>query len=349
MKMPNGYGSVYKLPGNRRKPWTVRTTVSRNVGTDGLTHWKYKYIGYYATQGEALIALAHYNENPYDLDSNKLTFADVFNLWSAEHYPRVSQSNINGCNAAYKACQTLQCMKFSDIRKAHLQNVVDTCGKNYPTLKKIKILFTMMYKFALENEIVGKDYSMNVDIKQYSDKNPNKYDRSPFTRDEVSTLWNNVEADAYHSIPLMLIYSGVRISELLDLKKENVHLEERYFDVVKSKTKAGVRKVPIADKVYRLFEQWYTLNNSEYLLSTPNGEHLAYRNYYDSYWMPIMSSLGMVHTPHCTRYTCITLLTAAGVDERVVKKIVGHSGNSITENVYTHLDMETLLEAINKI
>lgn len=47
----------------------------------------------------------------------------------------------------------------------------------------------------------------------------------------------------------MLIYNGVRVSELLDLKKENIHLPERYFDVVDSETENGIRKVPIAEKV----------------------------------------------------------------------------------------------------
>ena len=47
----------------------------------------------------------------------------------------------------------------------------------------------------------------------------------------------------------MLIYSGVRISEMLDLLKSDVHLDEQFFDVIDSKTENGIRKVPIADKV----------------------------------------------------------------------------------------------------
>jgi site-specific recombinase XerD len=50
----------------------------------------------------------------------------------------------------------------------------------------------------------------------------------------------------------MLLYNGVRISEFLDLKKENVHLDEQYFDVISSKTENGIRKVPIAYKVLPL-------------------------------------------------------------------------------------------------
>ena len=51
--------------------------------------------------------------------------------------------------------------------------------------------------------------------------------------------------DKYYQIVLMLIYNSVRISELLDLKKENVHLEEQYFDVIDSKTENGIRKAGI--------------------------------------------------------------------------------------------------------
>lgn len=63
--------------------------------------------------------------------------------------------------------------------------------------------------------------------------------------------------DPYYQIVLMLIYNGCRISEFLDLKKENVHLEEQYFDVIASKTENGLRKVPIADKVLPFYKAWY--------------------------------------------------------------------------------------------
>lgn len=62
-----------------------------------------------------------------------------------------------------------------------------------------------------------------------------------------------------------------------------------------------------------------------------------------------MQPLDMTHTPHDTRHTCISLLTVAGVDERIIKKIVGHAGKGVTENVYTHIEMKPLLEAINRI
>ena len=57
----------------------------------------------------------------------------------------------------------------------------------------------------------------------------------------------------------------------------------------------------------------------------------------------------MKHTPHETRHTCISLLSSEKVDERIIKKIVGHKGQGVTETVYTHFEIEELLDAINKI
>ncbi|MBR4023184.1 MAG: tyrosine-type recombinase/integrase [Ruminococcus sp.] len=55
-------------------------------------------------------------------------------------------------------------------------------------------------------------------------------------------------------------------------------------------------------------------------------------------------------TPHFTRHTCVSMLADAGVTPTIIKKIVGHSGAmSVTESVYTHLDIKVLVDAVNKI
>ena len=107
--------------------------------------------------------------------------------------------------------------------------------------------------------------------------------------------------DIYAQIVLMLIYSGVRVSELLDLKREDVHIDEHCFNVVHSKTSSGIRMVPIHDKTYPIFQKWYE-EGCEYLLHTPDGGHFTYRNYYDSYWTPIMKRIGCTHTPYLYFY-----------------------------------------------
>lgn len=156
MKNPNGYGSVYKLSGNRRKPFVAIVT-DKWILDGKKAIQKRKPIGYYPTQAEAKKALANYNENPYNLDNNKLTFADVYDLWSNRKFQEISESNIKSYKASFKTCEKIHNLQFTSIKLSHLQSVVDESNKNYPTLKKLKTLFAQVFDFAVENEIIGRD------------------------------------------------------------------------------------------------------------------------------------------------------------------------------------------------
>ena len=351
MKLPNGFGSVYKLSGHRRNPWCARKTVGWTFDeAKGKSYPIYEFIGYYPSRQDALTALVSFNADPYDLHHNTITFAEVYEKWSEIHFSKVSESNVKGYQASFRTCSQLHNMKFVEIKLDHLQKAVDESGKNTPTLKKMKIMFGLMYDYAVMHEIVTQD---KRDMVRYVDiskaGNPNSYNRKPFTEKQVQMIWNCRDSNIYYTVVLMLIYTGVRISELLDLEKKDVHLEERWFYVKESKTEAGIREVPIAEKIVPFFEYWMQ-KDCEFLVCTPDQNHFEYRNYYDSYWKPLMEPLKMQsHKPHDTRHTCVSMLTTAGVDERIIKKIVGHKGQGVTETVYTHLELPVKLEAINKI
>ena len=350
MRLPNGYGSVVKLSGKRRNPYVVRKTAGWRYDKDKDKQvQEYIIIGYAPTKADGLQMLAEYNKNPFDVSSAKITFKEIFEKWSASKFPSISDSNVKGYNASYKLCGTLYNKVFKEIKLADLQYVVDTCDKNYPTLRKLKVLFGQLYEYALKNDVCNKNYAEFVDIVKYKDRNPNKRDKNKFDKYELERIWMQQE-DKYYQIVLMLIYSGVRISEMLDLLKSDVHIEEQFFDVIDSKTENGIRKVPIADKVLPFFKAWYNDTDSKYLLHTENGEQFKYRNYYDSYFTPLMENLGFDKTTHCCRHTCISMLAEAKVSQTIIKKIVGHSGAmTLTEKVYTHLDVKELIDAINKI
>jgi len=349
MKLPNGYGSVYKLPGNRRKPWTVRITVSRHMDGDGIYKWKYKYLGYYEEQAEALNALAQYNSNPYDVDAVKVTFTEIYEKWSAEHYPKISKSNATGYVAAYKACAPLHSMKFNDIKKSHLQHTIDTCRKNYPTLQRIKVLLGQLFKFAMQNDICNKDYSSFIDIAQYSNRNPGKLERTMFSTVEIERVWDMAETDERYQLILILIYTGLRIGEFYNLQKSDVSLDGKYFDIKKAKTQAGIRRVPIAQKVYPFFKYWME-KDCDYVFCNSRNNPFCDKVFRNGYWKPMMKALSMEnHRPHDTRHTCVSLMALAQVDDKIVKKIVGHAGQGITEQVYTHFELQQLLDAINRI
>lgn len=351
MKLPNGYGSVVKLSGNRRNPYLIRKTNGWHYDSKKKKQvQEFIIIGYAATRADGLQMLAEYNHNPFDAKAAKMTFKEVYEKWSAHKYPVVSAVNVRGYTAAYKACSGLYHRVFKELKLTDLQTVIDTCGKNYPSLKKIKVLYNQLYEYAIKNDICNKNYSDYVDVIQYKDRNPNKFDRGKFTQEEMELIWEQKE-DKYYQIILMLLYNGVRISEFLELKKENVHLEEQYFDVIQSKTENGIRKVPIADKVLPFYKEWFEQNpHCEYLIYGKRGKHFKYRNYYVSYFQPLMKQLNITHTPHCCRHTCISMLAEAGVDQTIIKKIVGHSGAmTLTEKVYTHFDVQRIVNAINRI
>lgn len=63
-----------------------------------------------------------------------------------------------------------------------------------------------------------------------------------------------------------------------------------------------------------------------------------------------MVQLGFDQTPHCCRHTCISLLAEAKVSPTYQKMIVGRKGAmSLTEKVYTHIDINLLIDAVNSI
>lgn len=350
MRNPNGYGSVYKLSGNRRNPWTARITVGWTFDEEKKkSNPKYKYIGYYPNKKEAMIALSDYNKNPYDLDFNKITFKEVYDKWSNIHFDKISHSNITGYKAAFRLCKEIEDMKFINIKLEHLQYVIDKSGKNTPTLRKLKVLFGMLYDYAIIHELVTADKRELVRYLDISKNgNPNAYNRTAFKTKEIEKLWKLIDSNKYISVILILIYTGLRIGELLSLKKENINLEERWIYIEKSKTDAGIRYVPIAEKVVSFIEYWMS-RDCEYLICTETNKPFKYRNFYDSYWKILMNELGFKHHPHSTRHTCISMLKSVGVDDVIIRKIVGHKGQGVTETVYTHLEMPYKLEAINKI
>ena len=362
MRLPNGFGNISRLSGKRRNPWRARKTTGWKIDEKtNKAKQLYITIGYYPTRQQALQALSDYNTNPYDLDANKITFAEVYEKWSEKKFTEISPSNINGYKASYKMCESIYDVKFSDLKLAHLQNVVDTSGKNYPALKKLKILFNQLFDYAVMHEIVVKDRHMveylNIGKEEKSDKHYR------FTDEEINTLWRWSDGNEYIQVILMLIYSGVRPGELFNTKRTSVDLESRFFTIEKGKNVNAARKVPIHDRTYPFFEYWYN-KGTEYLITNLSGRKFNldtnHQSYTESFWIPILKDIGILqyknakgeisdHLPDDTRHTFTTMWKEKKLDEAMRRKIQGHSGKGIGEIVYTHFELEKLREELNRL
>lgn len=351
-KLPNGYGSVYKLSGNRRNPWVATKTFGWILDEEkGKVKQKQRPIGYFPTKSEALDALASYNENPYDIDTQNITFEEVYNKWSAEHFPTLkNKSSVRTVTAAYKYCKPIYNMRMRDIRVNHLEQTIKDAKVGDSTKARMKSLFNLMYRYAMKHEIVDKDYAALCD----SVKKPKPtIERIPFSQEEIKALWDNIDFP-FVDMVLIGIYSGWRPQELSILKIVNVDLEARTF-TGGLKTEAGIdRIVPIHPLIFSLVEENYNkalATGSEHLFNDENGQQGTYLTYdkYRGRFKKIMKRLNQEHKPHDTRHTFITKGKYYQMDDYILKIIVGHAINDVTEKTYTHRVIEELRREIEKI
>lgn len=138
MKAANGYGGIVKLSGKRRKKYMIRVTQKYYIDEkSGKKKQKFKIIGYTETKKEAVSILRKYHEDgKFDMN---YTFAEVYNLWSKDGLADVSKSYISATHVAYQAFISIHDKEFALLRTVDLQTSIDKSGKNYPTLRKLKI------------------------------------------------------------------------------------------------------------------------------------------------------------------------------------------------------------------
>jgi integrase len=340
MKNPNGYGSVYKLTGNRRKPWGVRKT----IGWDENRKQLYQPLGYYEKREDAMIALAEYNKNPYSIDTAGITFAEVYERWSERKYKTIKRlAYQKQFERSYGLCSELYGMRFVDVKAPHLQAVIDKSGKNPPVQEQIRKLFNQMFAYAMENDIVVKNYAEYIVIQKVEVKK----EKEIFSTEEILALWKH--ADTPHvDMALIMIYTGMRPGELLKIETSKVYLKDRYM-IGGIKTDAGIdRYIPINRKIIHLIERRLK-TGSKYLIPGDDDEEMKYKHFYDHKWTMVMALIDSHHKPHECRHTCISMLDTAGANKVAIKKIVGHSLKGVTERVYTHKDIQELIKTIDMI
>ena len=226
---------------------------------------------------------------------------------------------------------------------------------------RIKSMFNLMLDYALEYEIVDKNYArtFNVSDDIIQEKNEAKRGHIPFTDEEMKILWDNVNIKQYVDVVLIQCYSGWRPQELGLIKLENVDLDKWTY-VGGMKTAAGTnRVVPIHSRIRHLVEAKYKEAQelgSEYLINctdaTTHRSSIAFT--YDKYqkrFIKIRDELGLnsLHRAHDGRMHFITMAKKYEVDEYAIKYIVGHQIQDITERVYTQREIEWLSKEIEKI
>lgn len=265
----------------------------------------------------------------------------------------MSKSSQSSYRAAFKKCDTLHDVPLTAIKKAQMQEIMyRTSSMSKQTQTAIKTLLRSVFKYGLENDIVQKDYSVFVDITAEQKDST----RRPFTDTEIKYLWQNInfvispKSSGILGKPmidtiLIMIYTGIRVNELLDIKTEYINIQERYIDLHGTKTKAARRIVPIHRDILPLIAKRL---DGIYLVPGNNNDRLSYSTYKYTFFNQITNILSINHNPHDCRHSFATYAARSNMDSLSVKRILGHTTKDITLDVYTHSFISDLVSEIDK-
>ena len=351
MKRSNGSGAVYRIKGERRKPWAARVVLGE---VDGA--FIRKYIGYYATKTEAEIAIAMYKAMPTSDDQN-ITLEKLFEKWKKTRaYIDLSADTQGNYNASYRYLKEFHKTKFSQLRTAHFQKAVDLAaeaGKSKSTLTKIKSFCSVMSEYALAEDIVNKTYYKTIRLPRQTKKR----EIQTFSELEIAKLFRFASNPIVGTI-LILIYTGMRITELLTLSKTNVDIDNMLI-VGGVKTDAGMNRIiPIHPKIQPIITRRY--NTAEnYLIEygkeignlkrgTKRTVYSPYRyEYYCDLYFAELERLDIRRlTPHKARHTFFTRMSDRCKDKKAMAIVGGHTDPNFTEKTYVQPDVDRLRKAI---
>jgi len=144
--------------------------------------------------------------------------------------------------------------------------------------------------------------------------------------------------------------TGMKVTEIISLDLEDINLEEDYFKGG-LKTDAGKNRiVPIHPIIKDLVTNRYNKDNIA-LFNDEYGQQGTIMTYdkYRGRFNKVMEKLKMEHRPHDARHTFATKAKLYGVDEYVIKLLMGHAINDVTEEIYTHRTIENLRNELLKI
>ena len=290
-----------------------------------------------------MIALAKYNSDPWDLDQAKATLTEIYELWKEKKGAKMGKASQGSLAAAFKHCKQLHNMKYRDIKSFHVQDCIDNCGKGASTQANIKNLFGHLGHLADELGMLTRPRAnmLTTDSKPETSK-------GPFTEEELASIWKISEVPWVDSI-LVLMYTGMRLGELQNLKAEDVNLEAGTLKAASGdkagKTRAADNRIiPIHSRIMP-FVQNRTQAGDEYLFAHAGSECSDYRYY--RYWGTALKPLGLDHKrAHECRHTFRSRLDSAGANKRCIDLIMGHASTDVGLRVYTHKTVDELKQTI---
>ena len=349
-KRVHGTGTIRIDKRNKKAPYCA-------YGPGTICGMGRDYIGSYPTYAEAQQAIDDYIKKGRPALYG-ITVEGIYNLWSSTHYNTISDGSAHTYKASWKHFEGIKDMKMSDVRTAHLQGVIDDLWETPGAAYSARVLAKALCLYAMKNDLIDKNYAQFVTLPKAEKK-----EKVIFTEKDIAVLWEHSDDEKIQNI-LVMIYMGFRVGEVLDLKVDNINLDEGYI-IGGEKTEAGKdRTVPFPSKIPEIreyVERW--VENAD-----PSGKlfPMCYQTFrVTDYYAPLME-IGIVDgyinekykpvfntevhiTPHSTRHTFATKAVQAGMKPKELQKIIGHAKIQTTLDIYTHTDSEALKSEMSKL
>lgn len=158
-------------------------------------------------------------------------------------------------------------------------------------------------------------------------------------------------------------YTGLRISEVFALNKEDISLSEKYVDVSKKiiyadmkrkdiyvsnqmKSKSSYAKLPLHQNLEEILIKWFEFHKFQHIISDKSGNYLNPKQLEYTLWK-ISKKLNIDFHFHMLRHTLASKLVNHGANIKATQELLRHASISTTMNIYTHADDHLKKDALN--
>ncbi|WP_059027054.1 tyrosine-type recombinase/integrase, partial [Clostridioides difficile] len=267
--------------------------------------------------------------------------------------------------------RSIDSIRLSDAKEWALR--MKEKGYGYQTISNYKRSLNASFRIAIADDLVRKnpfDFKLNEVIEDDRKK------RQALTEEQEEKLLSFVRKDRvykkHYDTIVILLKTGLRISELCGLTRQDIDLEsgvihvnhqllyskETGYYIETPKTKSGVRDVPMSGEVEQAFERVMAERKKSQPITIDgyggflflNGKGYPMINaYYTATFSNLTKKYNKYHedslpkiTPHILRHTFCTRLANRNMNPKSLQYIMGHSNISITLNLYAHASAESV-------
>lgn len=321
-----GEGSLYKTKVRGQQYWCAQVVVGAYPnGKQRYARAVRKY------RADALAALEELKKQKLNgsVPDRRLTVEMFLRDWLAKEMPQRNKRVKNQKQIKSKferlVLPVIGKTKLAALKAEDVKNLLDSLmaqGYAPKTVNDVRSHLVTALNHALRYEKVSKNVASITET--YTQPRPLN---EGLTVAQVNKILIATLGTTYSTLWVIALRLGLRKSEILNLRWENVDLDNEVIKIKDAKTEAGDRDLPLVGKTLEAIKAHYLNSNDTtgYVFLSPTGKRVGDARV-NQWWDEILKSVGIEHrTFHgSTRDTITNLMHAAGVPTDTREYILGH-------------------------